>query len=350
MITRITFALLCAAAVSLAVAASMSSSGHGQTPPRVSIDMDISDGACVDIDATATGTGSKRVAVCLLDNDGGTPLAAVGYRILYDDRIVQAPEVADSGTSLDDNPDANVGATTFTSATYPNHLGSGWDCSAGVGAFPRGDADGTPGDGDGMAFSGGCQSAAGPNTMVTGPLGVVTFNVLNTSPATLELYTVVIVDDNLSEVGSCNPVETVPAACTGGTFNPGAATNTPTNTPVPPTATRTPTPSGPTNTPAPPTATNTPAPPTATATNTLVPTATNTPVPTATNTPLPTATPDTCAEDINNDGVVNQHDATMVMVRLVNQEPRGDVDGDGDVDGVDLALVLQAMATGTCSG
>jgi hypothetical protein len=61
-----------------------------------------------------------------------------------------------------------------------------------------------------------------------------------------------------------------------------ASTNTPTNTPVPPTAT-------PTNTPLPPTATptNTPLPPTATPTNTPVP-----PTATPTNTPLPpTATP-----------------------------------------------------------
>ena len=63
------------------------------------------------------------------------------------------------------------------------------------------------------------------------------------------------------------------------------ATNTPTNTPVPPTAT---------NTPVPPTATNTPVPPTdtplPTATNTPVPVPTNTPVPLPTNTPVPVPT------------------------------------------------------------
>jgi hypothetical protein len=358
MIFKLAFISLCAVAASVAVVASMASTGHSQTPARVSIDMDISDGACVDIDATATGTGTKQVAVCLLDNDGGSPVAAFGYRILYDDRIVVVPEVSDAGTALDDNPDANVGTRTFTSATYPNHLGSGWDCSGGVGAFPRGDADGVAGNGSGTAYSGGCGSAAGPNTLVTGPLGVVTFNVSNTTTATLTLSTVSVLDDNLLEIGSCNPSEVEPAICTGGTFNPGAATNTPvpptntptrTNTPVP---TATNTPAGPTNTPAPPTATNTSAPPTNTPTQTntpVPPTATNTPSPTATNTPVPTATPDSCREDINNDGVVNQVDVSMVLVRLVNQDDRGDVDGDGDVDATDLAMVMQAMATGVCT-
>jgi uncharacterized surface protein with fasciclin (FAS1) repeats len=76
-----------------------------------------------------------------------------------------------------------------------------------------------------------------------------------------------------------------------------AATEAPTNTPVPPTATNTPVPTN-TPTPVPPTATNTPVPtntPTPvppTATNTPVPTNTPTPVPpTATNTPVPTNTP-----------------------------------------------------------
>ena len=67
-------------------------------------------------------------------------------------------------------------------------------------------------------------------------------------------------------------------------------TATSTNTPVPPTATSTSTAVPPTNTAVPPTATNTPAPPTATSTSTAVP-PTNTAVPpTATNTPASTAT------------------------------------------------------------
>jgi hypothetical protein len=68
-----------------------------------------------------------------------------------------------------------------------------------------------------------------------------------------------------------------------------APTDTPTNTPVPPTATSTPTktPVPPTNTPVPPTATNTPVPPTDTPTNTPVPpTDTPTPIP-PTDTPVP---------------------------------------------------------------
>ena len=80
------------------------------------------------------------------------------------------------------------------------------------------------------------------------------------------------------------------------TVDAAAATEAPTNTPVPPTATNTPVPTN-TPTPVPPTATNTPVPtntPTPvppTATNTPKP-PTSTPLPTATNTPLPpTSTP-----------------------------------------------------------
>jgi protocatechuate 3,4-dioxygenase beta subunit len=73
---------------------------------------------------------------------------------------------------------------------------------------------------------------------------------------------------------------------------PPTATSTPTETPVPPTATSTPT-NTPTETPVPPTATNTPTetpvPPTATNTSTATPTntPTNTPTATPTNTPVP---------------------------------------------------------------
>jgi len=88
-----------------------------------------------------------------------------------------------------------------------------------------------------------------------------------------------------------------PTATSTNTPVPPTPTNTPvpptatsTNTPVPPTATSTSTAVPPTNTAVPPTATNTPAPPTATSTSTAVP-PTNTAVPpTATNTPASTAT------------------------------------------------------------
>jgi hypothetical protein len=112
--------------------------GGGAT---LAIDADISDGACVDIDAFGAAeegslSSSIDVAVCL-DSPGAVPVKDFHYSVIYDDTIVTAQEIPDAIPSLDDNPDANAGATTFTSPTHPIDLGTGWDCSAGVGGPPR---------------------------------------------------------------------------------------------------------------------------------------------------------------------------------------------------------------------
>jgi hypothetical protein len=234
----------------------------------VKLDMDITNGVgpCDPIDASTSAFvgNSFDVGVCLINPTGSVPVAAYGFRVLYNDTIILAPEVADVGTALDDNPDANAGTTTFTSVTYPNDLGGGWDCSGGVGAFPKGDENAATGPGNGRAFSGGCSSAAGPNTLIQGPLAVITFDALATGSDTLVLQDVSIVGDDLNEIGSCNPSVDIAILCVGGsvtvgtapTFTPTAtptdtATNTPTNT-----STNTPTP---TNTPAGPTVNKSPA-------------------------------------------------------------------------------------------
>ena len=92
---------------------------HAGNTATLALDVDISDGACVDIDnARTVGVSAVvQVGVCLTANPGGVEVAAIRYQILYTDTVVQAPEVADSGGGLDDNPDANTGTTTFTSAT-----------------------------------------------------------------------------------------------------------------------------------------------------------------------------------------------------------------------------------------
>jgi hypothetical protein len=290
----------------------------GVPQPVISIDMDISDGACVDIDPSLVqASGSFQAAVCLVTNPNNVALAAYRFNLLYDDTIIQAPEVADAGTALDDNPDANVGTTTFTTATYPLDLGGGWDCSGGVGAFPKGDNNAATGPGNGSAFSGGCGSAAGPNQLITGPLAVVSFNIVGSGSTELDLDATSVTDDFLAEVGSCDPAVDVPAICNNGTFSTGAVvpTDTPTATETTapdtetPTATNTTAPDTetptPTNTTAPdtetPTATNTtqadtetPTPTNTTAPDTETPTATNTTAPdTETPTPTNTTAPDT---------------------------------------------------------
>ena len=204
------------------------SHGRAAAEPILALDLDITNGGgpCEVIDSTRAQAAatSFQAAVCLTSNPNAVAVAGFGYKILYDDTIVAAPEVADAGASLDDNPDANAGTTTFTPATYPNALGSGWDCSGGVGAYPKGDVDGVT-NGTGVAYSGGCGSAAGPNTLVTGVLGVVTFNVLSTATANLTLSAVSVTDNDLIEVGSCSPTVDTAMTCTGGVVNPAVATD-----------------------------------------------------------------------------------------------------------------------------
>jgi hypothetical protein len=136
----------------------------------------------------------------------------------YDDRVLVAPEVADAGDAVDDNPDANAGSTTYTSSTFPNALGTGWACDAGLGVYPKGDADGVAWSGAGTADSGACSSATGPNTLLDGPIGVITFTGLAAGTTALSISAANLVDDNLSEIGSCAPVIEVQMNCVGGTI------------------------------------------------------------------------------------------------------------------------------------
>jgi hypothetical protein len=200
---------------------------HDAQAPRVgagggatlSLDMDILDGACTDIDASVSRSPAgpaESVAVCLAQS-GTVAVAAFQYRISYNDNNLSIPEVADIAPALDDNPDANAGSTTFSSPS----LGGGWDCSGGVGAHPKGDLDGTQ-NGTGVAFSGGCGSASGPNTLLSGPLGVVTLGNgpawLYNTPYSLTIEGAQVINDDLSEIGSCAPVEEVAMICNGGTI------------------------------------------------------------------------------------------------------------------------------------
>jgi hypothetical protein len=259
--------------------------GIGTDPPTATptssiatellLDADITNGTgpCTVIDDAATVAAGSSIGVAVCLRRTGVPLAALRYQILYDDRVVAAREVPNTGDGLDDNPDANAGATTFTSALYPAVLGGGWDCHGSVEAYPAGDLDGVLQNGDGSAYSGGCSSAAGPNTLVQGPLGVITFDALSAGTTTLAFARAELTDDRLALVGTCVPVIEIEIPCVDAMIHVTGATATATHTP-----TVTPTPTfGPSFTP-------TPSP-----TETLTPTVTLTP--TATLTPTVTPTP-----------------------------------------------------------
>jgi sugar lactone lactonase YvrE len=222
-------------------------SGHSitSTPgvPQFHVEIDtIQDGStfCEPVNDTSTEVfpHSHRVAVCVKD-----PPAAIGafqFDLVYDDTLNTAPEVANVGLALDDNPDANEGATTWPNSTTGDDLGSGWDCSGFGVQYPTGDTDAGTGPGHGRAKIV-CLNLLGPWTLgdneTEGVLATVEFNVIGLGADTLHLENVEVADTMGGEMGSCNPAISVPIPC----FDATESKVTPTPTP-PPTYPPTPTP------------------------------------------------------------------------------------------------------------
>jgi hypothetical protein len=269
------FLSLFLAAVVVAVAAHLTGGNKASAdlvPIVVSLDLDTTDGGpCADIDSSAEhdpAGGNYDVAICVEGLYQGFPVGVVAFDVLYDDTLNVAPEVADALQGLDDNPDANAGSTT-----WGDGLGSGWDCSGGGAAYPKGDKDAATGPGNGDAFLS-CRSSLGPWTLgdneTAGVIAVVHFQPLAAGTDTLTLSRGLLGYTDATEMGTCNPWVANEMTCNGGTdIKP---------TPPPPTDTPTPTPS--------PTPTHTPTP-------------TNTPLPTNT----PTITPTPSGADYDGDGV-----------------------------------------------
>jgi hypothetical protein len=229
----------------------------------ISLDMDTSDGPCTDIDSSAShALGSEYdVAVCVQGLYVGFPIGVASFDILYDDTLNVAPEVADTGKGVDDNPDANAGTTK-----WGDGLGTNFDCSGGGLAYPKGDKDSGTGPARGDAFLS-CKASLGPWTLgddeSSGVLGMVRFHALAAGTDTLTIYKGLLGYSDATEMGTCNPDVTYPVPCNDGEDIKLAPSPTPTSTHTP----------LPTNTPTPtitPTATNTP-PATATPTITLTP-------------------------------------------------------------------------------
>jgi hypothetical protein len=204
-------------------------------PAGLYLDLDVANGSgpCDIIDATATIVvgGTDLAAVCQINAVAQyPPIVAFNYALIYDDLIVTVPEVADVGPGLDDNPDTNSGATTFGLTT----LGPLWECSAGVGAYPKGDANPATGPGAGRAFSGACSSLAGPRPLgISGVLSMVTFSGASVGSTSMVISAASLTDNGLAQVGSCNPLQDILMTCVGGTIHvvpPPTATPSPTPT------------------------------------------------------------------------------------------------------------------------
>ncbi|MDI6858179.1 MAG: DUF11 domain-containing protein [Dehalococcoidia bacterium] len=193
--------------------------GDTLTDLHMEIDMDITNGngPCdpVDWEASHGYNDNYGVAVCVYGLYIGFPIGTVAFDVLYDDTLNLAPEVADSGVGLDDNPDANAGATTFNGAG--RDLGDGWDCSSGGLAFPMGDKNPATGPGNGRAFLS-CSSLTGPFRLGDnedwGTIAVINFQALGTAATdVMTLSWAVLGYTDASEMGTCNPSVLVPMPC-----------------------------------------------------------------------------------------------------------------------------------------
>jgi hypothetical protein len=204
--------------------------GLGNPALRLDLSFDGPDDACATIeDSREVVSGEEfTVAVCLMN--APEPPAVVTYTLLYDDRVVLAPNVGDCDgnygetdslfatpvpgslpsieESLDCNPDANAGRTTFGATS----LGEGWDCTSGV-AEPWGNKPPPTGN----AFNGGCISVGGPYTLAANaPVAVVSFRAVDPGRTALTLFSASVVGGSGETTGTCNPVTDVEMLCYGG--------------------------------------------------------------------------------------------------------------------------------------
>src|SRR4030042_687987 len=82
------------------------SPAYAQPVLTVSLDMDTTDGPCTDIDPSGSHLlGSNYdIAICVENLFIGNPIGVLAFDVIYDDQKNLAPEVADAGQGLDDNP------------------------------------------------------------------------------------------------------------------------------------------------------------------------------------------------------------------------------------------------------
>jgi len=189
--------------------------------PELAIDADISNGGpCATVDSEiAVKPGQPfQAALCLKGLSAG--IAAFQLDLVYDDSVINAPEIALEGTALDDNPDVNAGITVWGEG-----LGTEWSCNIlDMGLQPVGDNDTETGPGHGLAQIA-CWTVTGTSTLGdnedAGVLAVISFNGApdKTGDTTIEIANAETGDATAAETGSCNPSITVDMACRAATVH-----------------------------------------------------------------------------------------------------------------------------------
>lgn len=99
----------------------------------LALDADTSNGGgpCDPIDDTASIAPGSEFAVAICVVDPPEPVSAFFVELEYDGALMVAPEAPPTVGRVDENPDGNLGETTFP----PTYLGDGWVCT-GLSLFP----------------------------------------------------------------------------------------------------------------------------------------------------------------------------------------------------------------------
>jgi hypothetical protein len=180
----------------------------------------------IDSEADANVGAVHRVAVCILNPP--EPPSSFLTRVVYNGQLNRAPEMQHVLPCLDDNPDANAGATTFSS---PN-LGERWDCS-GMSIYPpRGDDEYTTDKNDAVLA---CHAdLRNPDTTLVqgGPLEVITFQVVGRGDDHIEFDPQTGIGGAAGTIGTCGEVPTQTIPCHGAVIHKQGESPPPTPLPV----------------------------------------------------------------------------------------------------------------------
>ncbi|MCJ7490645.1 MAG: hypothetical protein MUP15_00540 [Dehalococcoidia bacterium] len=186
-----------------------------QNKPTLALDMNPTNGngPCDPIDGTRSVNAGDTFEIAMCLTDALTSPKDFDIRVIYDDTLDQCvPVDCPAGIGcLDTNPDANAGATTWTSPD----LGTDCDCSIGGELPPVCDQDPGTGRGKGqtLLWCGCMEPTLSVGEGISTPLGMITFK--NVQPGTdhITFGTSSVSDSDFMVIAQCDETQ-----CFGGTL------------------------------------------------------------------------------------------------------------------------------------
>jgi len=211
----------------------VASANVGTGTPHLEVDL-VKDGStwCNPVDTTfsrpVNAAVTYEIALCL--SDATSSPAGFNLDLIYNDTLNSCTDLEPGGASLDDNPDANAGSTTFTTPD----LGTGWNCNFGSVDPPVCDKDPLTGAGKGRAYMQcGCTNI-GCATLAVGagtskPIAVITMKAISAGADSISLDSVSIINEDGIEFVNCysgGPCQGATDTKTGGPTPGPTATST----------------------------------------------------------------------------------------------------------------------------